>query len=273
MMTSSLKWIGLASLLASPINAQFGVPQQRKGGSFEELNEMAKKGGSTEDYMEQLMNLDPDEMMQMIQESMNDPATAEYMEQFGEGMGEMMEQFLNMDPEDMKETIQSNLAQMTSPETLKNVLQQKDEVLQSLLAEGLITAEQAAEFEDNPELFEAEMAKAFDEMNKILADPEALNAAMGMMQGMTNLLQDPSEALKTIAEAFNSELGDNDKIEEARLQLLENPEAAGNPAIANLFENADMQEILQDPLLWREQVKKGQLMMQGVGGTAGYEEL
>lgn len=98
-----------------PAHAQFGVPQQRKkgGGTFEELNQMAKetmggKGvGGAGDIMGQLANMDPDEMMRMVQDSMNDPATKEYLEQFGAGMGDVMEQLAAMSPEDMKKQIVS----------------------------------------------------------------------------------------------------------------------------------------------------------------------
>ena len=219
--------------------------------------------------MEQLAGMDPEEMMKMMQESMNDPATKEYMEQLGAGMGDVMKELANMDPETMKKQIQDNLAQMASPDILDSVLQNKDEVLDSLLAQGLVTPEQVAEFKANPALFEESMATAFSEMNNILSDPKALDAALEMMSGMANVLGDPSAAMKSITEAFDAELGDDDKIEEARLQLLADPNAAGNPGLAALFENEDMIGVLQDPVKFREQVKKGQEMIKGMGAGGG----
>lgn len=279
----TLKSLGLASLLLSPVSAQFGVGKRPKGGgTFEEMNQLAqdKMGGlDGANLMDELANMDPDEMMKMIQESMNDPETMKYMEQFGAGMGDVMEQLANMDPEVMKKQIQDNLAQMSSPEILNSVLENKDEVLDSLLEQGLITPEQVEEYRTNPAAFQEQMASAFDEMNKILADPEALDAALEMMSGMANVLGDPSSAMKAISEAFDAELGNDDKIEEARLQLLSDPSAAGNPALAALFENEDMIDIMQDPVKFREQVKKGQEMIAGMGGAgagldgAGYGEL
>lgn len=224
--------------------------------------------------MDELANLNPDEMMKMIQESMNDPATMDYMEQFGEGMEEVMRQLASMDPEEMKRQITDNLAQMASPDTLNSVLEQQDEVLQSLLMQGLITEEQMIEFQEDPAKFQEQMALAFEEMNKILSDPDALDAAMQMMSGMADIMSNPGDAMNRLAEAFNSELGDDAKIEEARLQLLADPAAAGNPAMAALFENEDMLEILKDPVKWRDQVRKGQeMMMGGDGDGAGYGEL
>ena len=247
----------------------------RKGGTFEEQREMAQQqmaGGG--DMMEQLANLDPDEMMKMIQESMNDPATMEYLNQFGEGMGDVLDQLSKMNPDELMQQMQENIAQMSSPEILNSVLEQKDEVLASLLEQGLITAEQAADYEKNPEKFQEEMASAFNQMNELLSDPAALEAAMGMMTGMSDLLTNPEGAMGKMAEALNDALGDDEKIEEARLQLLADPGAAGNPALASLFQSEDMLDILSDPIKFREEVKKGKEMMTGMGdGAAGIGEL
>ncbi len=236
------------------------------------MNQLAKDkmaGLDSGNLMEELANMDPDEMMKLIQESMNDPATMQYMEQFGQGVGDVMEQLAKMDPAEMKQQIQDNLSQMSSPDILNSVLENSDEVLDSLLQQGLITPEQVKEYKENPDAFQEQMASAFEEMNKILSDPAALDAALEMMSGMADILGDPSAALKSISEAFTSELGSDDKIEEARLQLLADPSAAGNPALASLFENKDMIDILQDPVKFREQVKKGQEMISGMGGSDG----
>jgi hypothetical protein len=272
-----VKCIGVAGLLAAPASAQFGVGG-KKGGSFESLNEKAKEmvgGDAGAGMMEQLANYDSEDLMKMIQESMNDPATMEYLENFGEGMGEIMEQLASMDPEEMKNTITENLAAMTSTETLNSVIEQQDEVLESLLMQGLITEEQMLEFQNDPTKFQEQMAEAFQQMNEVFSDPEALGAAMEMMSGMADAMSDPESAMKKLADAFDSQLGDDDKIEEARLQLLSDPEMAGNPAFAAMFQDNDMLEILNDADLWREQVKKGREMMMGdlSGAGAGVGEL
>mmetsp|Transcript_22100 Transcript_22100/g.25149 ORF Transcript_22100/g.25149 Transcript_22100/m.25149 type:complete len:243 (+) Transcript_22100:414-1142(+) len=242
------------------------------------MNQMAQekmKGGGAggADMMAQLANMDPEEMMKMMEESLNDPATMQYLEQFGQGMGDVMEQLAQMDPEVMKQQMQANLAQMTSPEILNSILEESDEVLDSLLQQGLITPEQMKEYKNDPAAFQSQMASAFDEMSKILADPNALDAALEMMSGMSGILNDPTNAMQSLADAINSELGDDDKIEEARLQLLADPNAAGNPAMAALFENEDMITVLNDPVKFREQVKKGQEMLTEGTGNAKYGEL
>lgn len=272
MLVRALKFIGTAALLASPVAAQFGVGGgNRKAATFEEQREQAQQqmAGMGGDMMDQLANLDPGEMMKMLQESMNDPATMDYLNQFGEGMQDVMDQLSQMSPDQLMANLQENLAQMSSPDILDSVLEQKDEVLSSLLEQGLITPEQAADYESNPEKFQQEMASAFDQMNELLSDPKALEAAMGMMTGMSDLLNNPEGAMGQMADAFNDALGDDEKIEEARLQLLADPGAAGNPALASLFQSEDMLDILSDPIKFRDEVKKGKEMLSGLGGGAG----
>jgi len=78
--------------------------------------------------------------------------------------------------------------------------------------------------------------------------------------------------MNQIADLFSKELGDDDKIEEARLKLLEDPENAGE-ALASMFQNDEMKDILHDPIKWRESVKKGQGMLLGNQDAAGIGEL
>lgn len=274
MLVRALKFIGAATLLASPVSAQFGVGGgNRKAATFEEQREKAQQQmaglGGAENMMDQLANLDPDEMMKMIQESMNDPATMDYLNQFGAGMQEVMDQLSQMSPDELMANLQENLAQMSSPDILDSVLDQKEEVLSSLLEQGLITPEQAAEYESDPDKFQQEMASAFEQMNQLLSDPKALEAAMGMMTGMADVLNNPEGVMGQMANALNDVLGDDEKIEEARLQLLADPGTAGNPALASLFQSEDMLDILSDPIKFREEVKKGKEMLSGLGGGDG----
>jgi len=103
-------------------------------------------------------------------------------------------------------------------------------------------------------------------------DPEALKTVSDIAKGITDVLKDPEklvDAMKTMSKSNDifKELADDDKIEEARLQLLDNPDLAGNPVLASLYESEEMKEILQDPVKWRETVRKGQGML-GAGGNA-----
>jgi hypothetical protein len=51
------------------------------------------------------------------------------------------------------------------------------------------------------------------------------------------------------------------ELEEARLELL----GGEHPALSAVFENAEMQEILKDPIKFQDQVKEGQKGMMGMG--------
>merc|ERR1712008_289893 len=112
--------------------------------------------------------------------------------------------------------------------------------------------------------FQETMGNAFGQMTKMLADPDAIDAVAQVMKGVSDIMKDPSAAMGQLAQAFSEGLGDDDKIEEARLQLLADPENAGNPALASLFQDEEMQDILKDPVKWREQVRKGQDMIGGL---------
>jgi len=164
------------------------------------------------------------------------------------------------------------LEQLTSPGMIDTILGQKEDVLATLKAQGLVTDEQIAEYEANPEKFDEEMSKAFAEMQKVFSDPETLDAAAKLMGGFSDVLQNPEKAMNQIADLFSKELGDDDKIEEARLKLLEDPENAGE-ALASMFQNDEMKDILHDPIKWRESVKKGQGMLLGNQDAAGIGEL
>jgi len=263
MFPRAIKFVGIASMLSVPAVAQFGVPQKR-GGSFEELNEAAKEdlaGNGMADFA----NMDYNELMKMIQETMDDPAMMEYVDGLSAGMGDAMEQLSKMSPEEIQTQMEQNLKAMASPDMLNSVMEQKDEVLATLKAQGLITDEQLEEFQNDPQKFQETMGDAFGQMTKMLSDPDAIDAVSQVMKGVSEIMKDPAAAMGQLAQAFSEGLGDDDKIEEARLQLLADPENAGNPALASLFQDVEMQEILKDPIKWREQVKKGQEMLGGLG--------
>jgi len=266
MFPRAIKFVGIASMLSAPAVAQFGVPQKR-GGSFEELNEAAKEGMGG-NGMADFANMDYNELMKMIQETMDDPAMMEYVDGLSAGMGDAMEQLSKMSPEEIQSQMEQNLKAMASPDMLDSVMEQKDEVLATLKAQGLITAEQLEEFENDPQKFQETMGEAFGQMTKMLSDPDAIDAVSQVMKGVSEIMKDPAAAMGSLASAFSEGLGDDDKIEEARLQLLADPENAGNPALASLFGDAEMQEILQDPIKWREQVKKGQEMLGAMGDNS-----
>jgi hypothetical protein len=188
------------------------------------------------------------------------------MERMNQDMESVLEQLSNLTPQQLQEQIAQGLQQITEPAILENILDQKDEVLSTLVQQGLVTADKADEYRRNPELFEQEIASAFTEMKKIFSDPDAINSAMQMM-GLADFMQEGAGASDTMKkftksmEMLSDALSDDETIEQARLQLLQDPTTVGNPAIASLLNDAEMQSVLRDPVKWREQVKKGQRML------------
>jgi len=266
----------------TPSTAQFGVGgNRRKGGaaSFEELNKLAAEraagggaaaGGAGMAGLEDLLGgmdlgalmegLDPNTLQELIAEGMKDPAVQEMMK----GMQGAMDELLNMDSEQLKAQMAEAMNMLTSMDMQQNILDQQEEVLAMMEAQGTATPEEIAEYRANPEKFAEKMNEAFGQMKEIFSDPKALDEVVQMMKGFGELMRDPKGAMSKLGSVLQDALADDEKIEEARLQLLSDPSAAG---VAN-FDSEEMQEILRDPVKWRKSVKEGQRMMMG-GGNAG----
>lgn len=136
-----------------PASAQFGVPNRKKGGgSFEEMNEMAKQqqdgagaaGGLA--GMPNLEGMDMESIQKMMEEAMKDPSLAA----MNANMAEAMEQLGKMSPEELQAQMMEGLQQLTSGDIMDSVLGKKDEVLETLAAQGLVPAEKIAEYRADP---------------------------------------------------------------------------------------------------------------------------
>jgi len=266
--------------MVGPAVAQFGVPK-KPGTNFEQLQEKAKEemaGGLGGMNMDALANMDLEEMQKMMKEAMNDPQMMQAMNQMNAGVEEAMAQMAKMSPEELQKQMMDSLSMLTSGDIMETVMGQKDEVLETLAAQGLVDEAKIEEYKKDPELFEKEMKDAFGQMKDIFSDPNTVSAAMEMMKGMSDIMANPEKAMRELASSMKDALGDDDKIEEARLQLLANPDKAGNPLLAEMFKGDEMKDILRDPVKWREHVTKGQEMLLGeqdeaVGHGAGVGEL
>mmetsp|Transcript_6799 Transcript_6799/g.12106 ORF Transcript_6799/g.12106 Transcript_6799/m.12106 type:complete len:305 (-) Transcript_6799:31-945(-) len=304
MVTRTIKTVGMSSLallglvMPNPAMAQFGVgANKRKGAaSFEELNKMAADrmdadkqvgsavGGGLEgmlgdmdlgdmDLGALMKDLDPAMLQELVQEGMKDPAM---MEMFS-GMQGAMDELLNMDTDQLKIQMEEAMAMLTSSDMQQNILTQKEDVLAMMEAQGTATPEEIAEFRADPAKFEAEMTKAFGQMKEMFNDPAAMDTVVQMMQGFGNIMQDPAAAMSKLGGVLQDALADDDKIEEARLQLLNDPSVAGNKAVSDMFGTDEMQDILNDPVKWKKSVKEGQRMLMGdepdAAGSIGMGEL
>jgi len=255
MIQRTLKIVGVSFLLASNVSAQFGVGGGReKASSSEDLQELAQQeeGADNEGDLLGLGNLGAG--FEQMAEMFNDPEMAKVME-------DAMAQFANMSPEDMQSQMQEALSMLSDGDMVDNILGQKEEVLKSLESSGLVDDEQLERFKSDPEAFEKEMRDAFGQMQDMFSDPALLNDALKGMQDVEGLMK-----------GIGGDLSDDVKIEEARLEILSNPELASNPMFSQLFGTEEFQESLKSETKWREAVKKGQGMMLDNEG-AGMREL
>merc|ERR1712071_399698 len=163
----------------------------------------------------------------------------EIMNSLNYDLGSAMQELADLTPEKLAEQMQEAVNLFTSDSYFESALQNQEEILKNLEASGMVSEEDLEEFRANP-------TKLEEEMKELFSDPEALGTAAQIAQGLTGLLTDPEKLAEAMAELSN-ELTNDDKIEEARLQLLSNPDLAGNTDLAELFGSSEMKEILNDP--------------------------
>lgn len=267
--------ISIISLLTSPCASQFGIAQNKRGTTFEDLNEAAKDEVAV-DPMGNLGNLadmglgDMGDLSKMMEDMMKDPAMANLLNDANTDVAGALEELKKLSPDQFASQMQQAMSYLTSDDMLDKVLGNKDAVLKNLESSGLVDQKTLEEMAANPDKLEADMKAAFGQMQDMFTDPEALETVANIAKGITDVLKNPDklvEAMKTMSNDIFKELADDDKIEEARLQLLDQPDLAGNPILASLYESEEMKEILKDPVKWRETVKKGQGML-GNGAAA-----
>lgn len=268
--------ISIISLLTSPCASQFGIAQNKRGTTFEDLNEAAKEEVAV-DPMGNLGNLGNmaglGDLSKMMEDMMKDPAMADLLNDANTDVAGALEELKKLSPEQFAAQMQQAMSYLTSNDMLDKVLDNKETVLKNLETSGLVDKDTLEQMASNPEKLEADMKAAFGQMQEMFTDPEALETVANIAKGITDVLKNPDklvEAMKTMSNDIFKELADDDKIEEARLQLLDNPDLAGNPILASLYNSDEMKEILKDPVKWRETVKKGQGML-GNNGAAAME--
>ena len=248
------------------VDAQFGLGNKRKkAASFEELNEQAK---AMQDGKMGGAGGMPD--LAAMQEMMGgDPKLMEQMAGMGAQMQEAMEMLSKMSPEELEKQMADAMKMMTDGDMLKSMMAHSDDILQTLEQTGAVPAEELAKFKADPAYFEQKMQESFEQMQGIFNDPEILKAATETMGGISEIMKNPGlldDVLKSMID-----FDDDDKIEEARLKILQDPDGA-HPMLKEMFQSDEMQEILKDPVKWRESVKEGQGML-NQGAAAGVGEL
>ena len=96
--------------------------------------------------MPNLEGMDMESIQKMMEEAMKDPSLAA----MNANMAEAMEQLGKMSPEELRAQMMEGLQQLTSGDIMDNVLGKKDEVLETLAAQGLVPADKIAEYRANP---------------------------------------------------------------------------------------------------------------------------
>ena len=183
-------------------------------------------------------------------------------------MQNAIDELLNMDSDQLKAQMAEAMSMLTSLDMQQTILEQKDEVLAMMEAQGTATPEEIAEYRADPKKFQEAMTQAFGQMKDIFSDPKALDTVVQMMKGFGEIMKDPTAAMSKLGGVLKDVLADDDKIEEARLQLLNDPSVAGNKAVSDMFRSEEMQEVLKDPVKWRKSVKEGQRMLMGEENAA-----
>lgn len=251
--------------------AQFGIPMKKKGSSFQDLQEQAagKDGdglpgmGDMGDLAKMFEGVDMEQMQELWKNALNDPETMKQMESMGAKMGEAMEELSKMTPEQMQQQMQEAMEMLTNGDMTEQILGKKDEVLASLEASGMVSAEELAKFKADPKYFEEKMRESFGQMKDVFSDPKMIQGAMDMMKGAG---AGGSDMMQEMAKAFSEGLDTDEKIEEARLEILSNPELSANPMLKQMFATDDFKEVLYDADKWRDSVKEGRkVFTQGAG--------
>lgn len=266
-MFRSFLFAGVVSLLTGPAIAQFGVANNKKRGTgFEDMNAAAKDqmAGFDMGALGEMAKMDPTKMQDYLSEAMSNPDIMDMLGGMGDGMEQAMADLAKMTPEEMAAQMKEAMDMIGGEGYLEQALSNPEELLKTLGDSGMVDAKQMEEFKQNPEKLKTEMKDAVEQLKTMFGDPEALKSATEIASQMSDFMKNPEkmqDVMKGYADQIENDLSDDDKIEEARLQLLTDPALAGTPEMTALFEGEEMQAILQDPVKWREAVKEGKGML------------
>lgn len=182
-------------------------------------------------------------------------------------MEEVMEMMMKMDPAELERQMKEAMEMLTSGDMLQDMIAHKEDIIKTLEETQAVPPEELARFRTDPEYFESKMAESFEQMQGIFNDPEAMKLATEQFGNMQKLFENP-EMLGDLMKELTNNLGDDEKIEEARLQILSGSDDIPE-AMKQQFATPEMQEILRDPEKWKKSVKEGAGMLGGAGAGVG----
>ena len=246
----------------------------KKATSFQDLEQQAKKdqgaaGGLGDIDMDAMAKMfegvDMSQMQEMWKNALDDPETMKQLENMGEKFGEAMQELSKMSPEELQKQMADAMNMLTDGDMADSIISKKDEVLASLEQTGMVSKEELAKFKADPEYFELKMRESFDQMKDVFTNPDMIKGAMDMMQGGGAM----GKEMEQMAKLFSEELDTDEKIEEARLEVMKNPEIMNNPMMAGMFQSEEFKEVITDPKKWRESIKEGQKAFAAFGAGGG----
>jgi hypothetical protein len=192
-------------------------------------------------------------------------------------LDELMRQMAEMSPEDLQKTMQDAMDLMAGDDMMGSLLQNRELILQQLEEAGIVDADELERYRKDPEYFEQKMKEGMAQMKDLFTKPEYLQAATETMKYTSEMYKNP-EMAKELLGSMMGEISD-EQIEEVRQVWLKDPSSSDllKQMMLADADDKEVQAILNDPVKWRESVKKGLGMLTkpgaGVGAGAGVGEL
>jgi len=196
------------------------------------------------------------DMQKMMADAFNDPETrATLSEQMGDEFLKVFDQLQNMSPEELERQMQEAMKMLSGDSSMiDGVLEKREEIIEQLEQTKAVPADEIARFKTDPEYFELKMRESFDQMSGLFSDPEYIKTATEAL-GTLGKAKDMFTGANgdELTKMLKDSLSDDDKLEEARLEVLK----GDNPLLTQMFESEEMKAIVNDPVKWRETVKEG----------------
>ena len=132
--------------------------------------------------------------------------------------------------------------------------------------------EKVAEWKKSPQKMRRDMEESMNQMNQMMDDEETLEAIKTATDEIVSLFTNPekmeaalADIVKEIEDWDSGDLSDNSKIESARQKLLTGGARGVEniPSLRSVFDDSDMQEMLNDKKKFRDNIKKRQIGRRG----------
>jgi len=130
---------------------------------------------------------------------------------------------------------------------------------------GLVEEEQLEEWEKNPKKMIKDIKNQAREMDKMMSSPEMMQQIKETTESIVEMMSNPEKmeaAFNEIVrelEEWDTDLAGAEKIEEARRMLLDGTlDTANTPALKSIFQDTEMQKMLNDRKKFQNEIAKKQ---------------